>query len=292
MKFCEQNVEIFNSNNPLQLIERCGRVCYKSNSDYSDDSSEKFYKKLITNKHFAMLEHATFCFRVNRDIYDDCSIYKYIHRTAEDNDTFYISGNLRAFNETQDERLLKALFNINPVYVYSDIDIEEEPDTDITAVNILSEDVCANTKREHTYLTLELTTNRAIANELVRHREMSYAQVSTRYVNYAKNDMIFIRPSIIGTGSELALCNYILACNSTEKCYKTLVSNGIKPEIARDILPLGLATEIVVTGNLNQWKHILDQRYYGTTGKPHPAMKELMYLVLLKYQYIEGGLHD
>ena len=42
---------------------------------------------------------------------------------------------------------------------------------------------------------------------------------------------------------------------------------------ARGVLPLDTATGCVYTYSVNQWRHILDLRYYGTTGKPHPNAK-------------------
>ena len=40
---------------------------------------------------------------------------------------------------------------------------------------------------EHSQLSVKFVVNRAIANEIVRHRLFSFAQESTRYVNYSKD---------------------------------------------------------------------------------------------------------
>ena len=51
-------------------IETVGRVCYKSEADITEESSEKFIKRLINMGHEAMLEHAglTVKFIVDRGI--------------------------------------------------------------------------------------------------------------------------------------------------------------------------------------------------------------------------------
>lgn len=53
----------------------------------------------------------------------------------------------------------------------------------------------------------------------------------------------------------------------------------MKPEDARGILPLDTATKVIYTYTVAQWKHIIDLRYYGTTGKPHPNAKLVIGMV-------------
>ena len=55
-----------------------------------------------------------------------------------------------------------------------------------------------------------------------------------------------------------------------------LRKNGIRPELARGVLPNDCKTEIVVTATEREWQHIINLRYHGTTGAPHPQIKELM----------------
>jgi thymidylate synthase (FAD) len=38
-----------------------------------------------------------------------------------------------------------------------------------------------------------------------------------------------------------------------------------------------------MTANLREWMHFFDLRYVGTTGKPHPQMKEIAELVLSQF---------
>ena len=43
----------------LQHVERCGRVCYKSEAKITDTSAEAFVRGLIKRSHEAVLEHAS-----------------------------------------------------------------------------------------------------------------------------------------------------------------------------------------------------------------------------------------
>lgn len=42
---------------------------------------------------------------------------------------------------------------------------------------------------------------------------------------------------------------------------------------ARGVLPLDTSTRCIYTYSVREWRHIIDLRYYGTTGKPHPNAK-------------------
>ena len=55
--------------------------------------------------------------------------------------------------------------------------------------------------------------------------------------------------------------------------YKYLVEAGLHRQDARGVLPFDTATRCIYTYSIDEWRHILDLRYYGTTGKPHPNAK-------------------
>lgn len=130
---------------------------------------------------------------------------------------------------------------------------------------------------EHSQITVRFIINRAIANEIVRHRIASFSQVSTRYCNYSKDkfgsEITVIAPEeLLPESSD----NYIMwynSCKLSEDTYMNLINNKVKPEIARDILPLCLATELVVTANIRSWRNIFSLR---TTIYAHPHMRKLM----------------
>ena len=62
-----------------------------------------------------------------------------------------------------------------------------------------------------------------------------------------------------------------------EFSYKKMLSQGIKPQIARNILPTALKTEIVMTANFREWIHFLKLR---TAKDAHPQIHEVANQVL------------
>lgn len=131
---------------------------------------------------------------------------------------------------------------------------------------------------EHYGLTVRFVVDRGVSHEIVRHRLASYAQESTRYCSYDKekfgSEITVIRPVGFGEGTE----RYRIwkeACEAGEKAYFALLNEGVAPEFARDVLPTSLKTEIVVTMNLREWRHFLALRAVGTTGKPHPQIRQV-----------------
>lgn len=138
---------------------------------------------------------------------------------------------------------------------------------------------------EHSVLSVEFTTDRAIANELERHRLCSFAQESTRYCNYSKdkfgNELTFVQPEWILDLFTYEASIWADACVMAEHTYLTLLKKGLKPEDARCVLPLSLATKLVMTTNYAEWRHILKLR---TTKAAHPQMRALMIPLLEELQ--------
>ena len=54
-----------------------------------------------------------------------------------------------------------------------------------------------------------------------------------------------------------------------------ITENGWHQQQAREVLPLCAATEIVHTAFAEDWMKFFNLRYFETTGKVHPNMKEL-----------------
>lgn len=138
---------------------------------------------------------------------------------------------------------------------------------------------------EHISITVRFITDRAIANELVRHRIAAYSQESTRYCNY-KDKIEFIYPKNV-SDKQLQLIMEACACAATT--YQALIANGATPEVARDVLPLCTKTELIATYNLREWRHILRLR---TDKAAHPKMRELMQTLLQFFQGLVPIIFD
>jgi thymidylate synthase (FAD) len=139
---------------------------------------------------------------------------------------------------------------------------------------------------EHVTATVRFIANRGFTHELVRHRLASYSQESTRYCNYGKKGVRFIIPSWIDlpegeygngipapkqyTAEEMY---WLDSMHKAEFNYNKLLELGQSPQQARGVLPIDLKTEIIMTANIREWKHVFKLR---CSGKAHPQMQELM----------------
>lgn len=156
---------------------------------------------------------------------------------------------------------------------------------------------------EHSLLTVRFITNRGVTHEIVRHRLASFSMESTRYVNYEKKGVVFIRPE---WGSHLLLNDWdgwapgqvipnmniqsYVWLSSMHDCgrnYLRLLELGLRPEQARGVLPNDLKTEIVVSANAREWRHIFKLR---TAKAAHPDMRALMIPLLWELQGGEAAV--
>lgn len=139
---------------------------------------------------------------------------------------------------------------------------------------------------EHGNITVRFVTDRGVTHELVRHRLAAYSQESTRYCDYGGDDVVFVRPvwcsaEMIGTWAPRSKTppmstpgrTWFSAMLDAENAYLLLREQGWLPQQARAVLPNSLKTEIVMTANLREWRHVLTLR---TSKAAHPQIRELM----------------
>ncbi len=166
---------------------------------------------------------------------------------------------------------------------------------------------------EHESISVRIICDRGVTHEIVRHRLVAYSQESTRYCNYAKEDAIsviepfFFDPFeprapiqvpvmnakyVAGTEIEGEMNTmtiqmnsfdvWFLTCLWTQWGYMTLINQFNRtPQEARSVLPNSLKTEIVMTCNVREWRHILKLR---TSKAAHPQMQEVMIPILKEFQ--------
>ena len=140
---------------------------------------------------------------------------------------------------------------------------------------------------EHSTLSVMFTVDRGVSHELVRHRIASFAQESTRYVNYSKEKFgsectfIDIAPGIKldnkmknMESSEIALIldEWTKAMEDAEKHYMRMLELGATPQIARSVLPNSTKTDITITANYREWRNFFKLRIPATA---HPQMREV-----------------
>lgn len=125
---------------------------------------------------------------------------------------------------------------------------------------------------EHVSASVRFITNRGVTHELVRHRLCAFSQESTRFVRY-DGTMEFIKPVWWDDWSPGMQACWTQSLETAEESYRKLLDAGARPEQAREVLPNSLKTEIVVTANIREWRHILKVR---CSEAAHPQMRQLM----------------
>ena len=140
---------------------------------------------------------------------------------------------------------------------------------------------------EHSSLSVRFTVDRGVSHELVRHRIASFAQESTRYVNYSLDkfgneiNVINIRDGIDLDNKmknmdssiiDAILLEWFSAMKDAEKHYMKMIELGATPQIARSVLPNSTKTEITITANYREWRAFFKLRVPATA---HPQMREV-----------------
>lgn len=291
MIICEPTFSEIADNRLFQKVERCGRVCYKSEDKITDDSAYKFVKNICSNNHGSVLEHYNFTFSLEIPFY---------HILKEVDIPFFflsydnlplVSFNLRAFlNQYNREDFPSELktFAYFMEITYPTLFTLNKGEKEFNIE--LIEDYSKLTRKErdiHQYITISLITDRGVTHELVRHRIASYSQESTRYCNYSKdkfsNQITVIKPvDLPDEGLEI----WKQAMENAEKSYFDLLKVS-SPQIARSVLPNSLKTEICVTASINEWKLIFELR---CSTFAHPDIRYIMNKV--KSYFIEKGYID
>lgn len=126
---------------------------------------------------------------------------------------------------------------------------------------------------EHANWTFLITgVSRSLTHELVRHRHLSYSQLSQRYVDESNAEMIL--PEVIAK-DEMLRDIFAHSVVSAQQGYKALVKHleesfaliehptlrrKAARQAARAVLPNATETKICVTGNARAWREVIQKR--------------------------------
>ncbi|MCK5614546.1 FAD-dependent thymidylate synthase, partial [Candidatus Pacearchaeota archaeon] len=127
---------------------------------------------------------------------------------------------------------------------------------------------------EHASASVRFICDRGVTHALVRHRLFSFSQESTIYCNYAAKrfggEIKVIPPFYWEDSPKLdkgereyrkrQRGNWELAMLSAESGYLKAIEMGASPQEARTMLPTGMKTEIIITGNFREWRHFFKLR--------------------------------
>ncbi|MBD3352799.1 MAG: FAD-dependent thymidylate synthase [Candidatus Lokiarchaeota archaeon] len=187
-------------------------------------------------------------------------------------DPYYEIWSLGAFQESV--KILKFIEKIARVCYKSEDKISEDSYTRLLKMLIKNRH---GAMLEHGgMMTIHFVCNRGFTHEIVRHRLASFAQESTRYVDYSKdkfeNEITFVRPPNLKQNTPEYEKWYNAMVNAEEK-YLNLRKAKVSTQIARGVLPIDVKTEIVVSTNHREWRNIFRLR---TAPDAHPSMHQLM----------------
>lgn len=270
MKIIEPKVELWQQGDDSKAhVARCARVCYGRETG----NDEATIKRLINDKHWSMFRHETYYIIANdSDKTLETIIINYANTIGfsyhYEKHVYYITvnGNWVLDHKTQFGYLSKYI-----------VPIEDFRNTEI-GFHMMRYTFCVDT---------QISTSR----ELNRVSPNSIAEKSTRYVY---EDGSICRPHWLNgycifkdiashyivykdeepdTDINHKVLTYIQSCDDSFTNYKYLVEAGLHRQDARGVLPLDTATRCIYTYSINEWRHIIDLRYYGTTGTPHPNAK-------------------
>ena len=280
----------------IKRIEEVARVCYKSEDKITEGSAKKMVNALVKNKHWAMLEHGYAVIEADKVGYTAFTEVLKVVRKHEGevprikyspkgySGRAIISGNMRAWLELLELcrvyyiPISRDLVQILKQEKYSPVfDDVNAPTTNRGTYKELEPSELNNKERLiHKYISVKFIVDRGVSHEIVRHRDSSFAQESTRYCNYGKaGDVVFIRPCYFDEGT-LEMENWEESCRASERdyLYLTLV-RGKTPQEARGVLHTSLKTEVVMSATPKCWIHFGELRADGVTGAPHPQIKEV-----------------
>lgn len=268
MKIIEPKVELWKQGNDTKAhVARCARVCYGKETG----NGTSLIKRLLDSKHWSMFRHESVYAIIpvhERELKD----YPLLVLSSPYIKTHTYNGNVYVATNGQfilDKLYPKFIELINMYRVTED----EFSNTEI-GFNMMRYTFCVDT---------QISTSR----ELNRVSPNNIAEKSTRYVyedgticrphwmsndiaNHFNNEPIFDE-WIVENEEHKKVYLYYDACESSFNKYHILIDEyNMNRQDARGILPIDTATRCVYTYSILEWRAILDLRYYGTTGKPHP----------------------
>ncbi len=268
----------------LKVIEMAGRTCYRSEGKITKNSAEGFVMRLANAKHLAMLEHSNFVVKIKREHGASpagmlAQAGNYLNITGSD-DTAYVGGNLTAWAIRH--RFITEVYSKNTSW---------DDSMFLPFIELYGKvfGTTAHIKRSlweqcpfreiphelHRFLA-KFTCDRGVSHEIVRHRPCSFAQESTRYVNYGGKDMEFVEPAGYDDWAVESQNMFESACVVSEMAYNDLIDTGLKPQQARAALTNALRTELVVTADAKEWAHI---RKLRTHKSAHPDIVRVMNMI-------------
>jgi thymidylate synthase (FAD) len=268
MKLINSSVKIVDQKPGLQgiyeQIELGARVCYKSEGciKYDEEgnslTAKDFVDKIVhVYKHQSVAAHGTVYLKVPmNEVYNDLIYEIFIkdHWTKYtcDSNFYYYTTNYRVLIENNALDVLKYF--------------------------------CEPTEHHERRVSVKVICPISVSREWNRHTSIAPSEQSTRYCNYSKdkfgNELTFIKPEWVANLNSKgyteknsdSIREFFHMLEADENSYMLLINKGLKPQEAREVLPLSTATELIHTAYKSDWDHFFDLR---TANSAHPDAQKL-----------------
>lgn len=256
-------------------IERCGRICYKSENLITNETAIPFITGILKSGHESVIEHANVIFSMAKNENNlrilGMKDIRGLNISIELG-LIVVSGNIRAFRD------LARVYDIhdfllligNPLfYIKSDaVSIFDEVKIEGVQSSRFSE--------LHNYATTHSICDIGAYKDVTRHRLASFSIESTRYCNYSKgkfgSELTMIEPCNIEKNSEMYK-EWVKTMELIEHSYMRMAELGAKGDQLRMILPHSSKADMIMTANVAEWKHIFALRCHTAA---HPSVRLVM----------------
>lgn len=251
------------------LAEFAGRVCYASEARMGD--APDFISDRLREGHADVIEHGWMSFFFHRR--PVFTPNRYLAVTAEEEEGWRISGNLRAWYDATDAlrgvipdtntiHFLEYLRDAAPSVFGKNTDqaiaIGKPPSVKPKPhVQALGWCYVSGTPDAHNQATFLIDdVSRSLTHQLVRHRLFSISQQSQRYVDQNKAGWEYVIPPSIASDPESVYLYYDVM-NDVQAAYNKLRGGKIRKEDARYVLPNAATTKLVVSMPFDAARHFV-----------------------------------
>ena len=274
MKIIEPNVELWTPADNVSHVARCARICYRKETG-NDDA---LYNSLIKRNHLSMFRHETSYYIVPIKYVPN---WAYAMDRAKEMGAMIVGIDIcntkfKYYIVANGQWCIEHPKHIDCIKSFEVSEKEFKDDSEI-AWNMMR-------------YTFKVTTQISTSRELNRVSPNNIAEQSTRYVY---EDGTICRPwwliqELIAWGKDYLTNDYLTSCENAFETYKHLIDDyRMIRQDARGVLPLDTATVCAYTYSVREYRAILDLRYYGTTGQPHPNAK--LIAGMIREQLMELG---
>ncbi len=294
VKLEKSSADLYQLDNTVDItrhVERCGRICYKSEAHITPESADKFIAGILKSGHESVIEHANLIFKLPVTTQNETALFDCIRNvhginvtkeTIDNQQMYIVSGNMRTFRDilrTTGITDFNQLFqNTAGLHIFA-----QDTDRVLTAFEGLELVGVQNSPfgDKHNYATAHIVCDISLYKDVTRHRLCSYSIESTRYCNYSKDkfgsELVMLKPINLKEGTpEYNI--WLDMMNQIEHHYMEMAAlPNIKADQLRMMLPHSTKADVMMTCSFAEWKHVFKLR---CAKQAHPSVRQGMLKVL------------